>query len=286
MGFQATEASSGEKKVYPSLRGGESGSWSLPARISLIVDLGTQSRPDFQEEYDETKEKHTKALARDNNPATLETVDGKEMINLPQAPVRQVVFFADLVTEMMDYGEDIGEKPYRIMLNKSFMGEIQGTPLTIGQARDNNGKVIKDSPKTFNSRSLVAKLGKACGVNFVKNGNDIRPLAGKAFAATVENTVKGDACYTNFKSASPMMEGIEVPPLAEDCMLITFEDATADQMKFLWKNVRAAIKTSSDFEGSQIQKAMKEADEAFANGGEDKKSETPEEGVDDNEPPF
>ena len=69
MSFTATEAQSGEQKVFPKIKNGEEGTWSLPARISLIVDMGTQERPDFQEDYDAAKDKHVKALERTNNPA-------------------------------------------------------------------------------------------------------------------------------------------------------------------------------------------------------------------------
>ena len=68
------------------------------ARISLIVDIGTQERPDFEE-----KDKQ-----------------GNVIEVKPQKPAQQVVVFADLVDQVVDYGGDIGEKQYRLMLNKEL----------------------------------------------------------------------------------------------------------------------------------------------------------------------
>lgn len=257
--FTPTEAGSGEKKDFPKIRNGEVGTFTLPARISIICDLGQQERDNFEEDYKEGDPKHEDALKRDKNPATLKEEDGKTLISIPQMPVRQVVVFADLMTEKVDYGETIGSKPYRIMLNKMFMGDISGTALTVMQARDNKGNIIKDSPKTFHARSLLTQLGKACGVNLAKNNNDISLIAGKAFAATIENkeTKKGDI-FAKFNSATPLMEGMNVPEMEDEPLLISFDTATAEQMQFLWKPVKETIKKSSDYPGSQIEKAMKE----------------------------
>lgn len=259
MAFTPEEASSGTTKEFPKIKGGEEGVWALPARISLIVDLGQQERENFEEEY-KGDSKQEEALKREKNPAILVERDGKTYFSNPQTPVRQVAIFADLMTEKVDFGEKIGEKPYRIMLNKSFQGNISGTALTVMKSRDKDGKTIEDSPKTFHVRSLLSKLGKACGVNFVKNGNDIRALASQAFAATVENkkAKSGDAVYTNFRDASPLMEGVVVPEMETECQLITFEDATKEQIQFLWSNVIKTIKKSGDYAGSQIEKAIQE----------------------------
>lgn len=260
MAFTPEESQSGTPRVYPKIKNGEEGTWSLPARISMIVDVGTQERPNFEEEYEKGKEKHESALKWETNPAVLIEREGKQFISIPQKPNRQVVIFADLVSEKVDYGAPVGEKQYRLMLNKSFKSAITGTPLTVMQARDDKGNVIEGSPKTFHTRSLLNQLGKACGVSFVKNGNDIRELANKPFACTVESkkAKQGDGVFTNFKSATPMMEGVPVAELDEPCQLITFEEATVDQVKTLRKSIIEMIKKSNDYEGSQIEKAIKE----------------------------
>lgn len=69
---------------------------SRPARISLIVDLGIQERPDFED----SKTKETR----------------------PQSPCQQLAIFADLPNDVVDYGGNIGKQPYRLCLNKTFAG--------------------------------------------------------------------------------------------------------------------------------------------------------------------
>ena len=68
---------------------------SRKARISLIVDLESKNREDFEEK--KTGEKR------------------------PQKPCQQIAVFADLVADTVDYEREIGKQHYRLLLNKSLL---------------------------------------------------------------------------------------------------------------------------------------------------------------------
>src|SRR5437763_16906908 len=84
-----------EPRNFPVPKGG-----ARRARVSLIVDLGTQER-------DPVWELDGKLVK--------EGTDGA--VEKAQKPAHQVAVFADLVNDVVDYGGDIGEAQYRLMLN-------------------------------------------------------------------------------------------------------------------------------------------------------------------------
>lgn len=295
MSFAPQEGGSGEGFNYPKFKQGEEGVYNVAARISVLCDLGIQSRPDFVEEYDDsekgqTYEKHKAALERSKNPATLYEDNGKTYISIPQTDVRACAMFVDYPNERVDYG-DLGEKAYRQLINgRDFKtGDIRGFALTVSHPRSPDGKQMKDKPKTFSPRSTIAQLAKATGVSMIKNGNDITQLVNVPFLATVENKITGSGnVFTKFSSAAPLVEGMQVPELDDEPLIISFENATAEQIKFLWKNVVAQIKKAKDYEGSQIQKAIQEY-EAEANNGsgpENNSDQSSDDNTDDDSAPF
>ena len=96
---------------------------SRRARVSLIVDLGTQEREPFNAGKPDEK---------------------------PQKPCQQVAVFADLVADTVDYGGDIGKAHYRLMLNGSFGGVLKGINFDVekaleGEDLDNLLLKIKDA---------------------------------------------------------------------------------------------------------------------------------------------
>lgn len=237
-----------EKHNYPTPKAG-----SRPARISLIVDLGIQEREDFEDKVTgETK---------------------------PQKPVQQVVVFADLVNDVVDYGDAIGKMPYRLCLNKTFQGETQGVNFTAVPPRDQDGNQIAGKAWGFHPQNLLTKIAKAIQKPEVIESMDIEEFLNEALMAQVEvkktesKDKKDDdgnpVVYTNvnYRGASevPMVEnddGEEAPmkikPLASPAMIISFDDAEASQIKFLRKNLIAKIKLAKNYAGSQMQKAIQE----------------------------
>lgn len=219
-----------------------------PARISLIVSLGVQKRPDFEEAGKPPK---------------------------PQKDCLQVVVFADLPKDRVDYGGEIGEKQYRLLLNKQFKGEIQGVNFFTQSAKDADGNNITSKPWGLHPASLLTKLFKAIGKDELiyepkpREGVDIMPLLGQAFMADVEvkktphKEGKTDKdgnviVYTNvnFKGAAPVPEDYPIGDLEVEPKIIHFKNATKDDIQLIRANLLKQIKLAVDYPGSQMQKAV------------------------------
>lgn len=236
-------------------------------RVSLIVDMGTQEREDFvNEQTGETK---------------------------PQNACQQVAVFADLVNDVVDYGGKIGKAQYRMLLNKSFKGEVQGVNFVTVPPKDGDGKIVKGKPWTLHPANLLTKLAKAVGKPGIIVDNDkpesldIERLLDEAVLIEVEVKKtpakdKKDAngnplVYTNvnFKNATPVPpqtneDGDEVPAvvkkLTQPALCITFENAKKEDIKFIRPGLLKQIKLAVNYAGSQMQAAV----EAFeAEKGED-----------------
>lgn len=241
---------------------------SRKARISLIVDLGVQEREDFEDP-------NTKELK-------------------PQKPAHQVAVFADLVNDVVDYGGDIGKAQYRLLLNKSFMGDVTGINFNTVPPRDADGKKIDGKPWTLHPANLLTKLAKVVDKEEItvdgkhKESLDISLLLDAPFMAQVEvkitETDKEDKdgnkiVYknVNYKGAAPVPmqedeDGNEEPmPIAElkqKARCITFDEATVEDIKFIRGNLLKKIKLANNYAGSQIEKAI-QAFEAQKGGADD-----------------
>jgi len=191
-----------EQRNFPTPKAG-----ARRARVSLIVDLGTQDREPIWVDPDTGK-------------AVKEGTDGAELKELK--PTQQIAIFADLVNDVVDYGGDIGEAQYRLMLNKSFKGNIQGINLQKMPPTDNKGNIIQGKSWNFHINSILSKLGKAVEIDgFGEDGNDdVEVLLGKQFFADVEvketNSGKqdkdgNDIIYknVNFKNANKVAAEIK-----------------------------------------------------------------------------
>ena len=253
---QAQANTSGERKPsgvapngvaykYPVPEGG-----SQAARISLIVDIGIQEREDFLDE---------------------KTGEAK-----PQRPVQQVVIFADLVDQIVDYGGDIGEKQYRLMLNKNFKGDIAGVNFTSVPPRDADGNLIEGKIWTFHPANLLTKLAKATGNDHIlgvdeANNMDIGALLGAGFYADVEvksndsGKKKEDGTpiiynNVNFKGSAklPMVKGkqLEIDELQVTPMILNHENVTAETLIYIRGKVLEMMKKAKEYEGSNLQKLL------------------------------
>ena len=253
---QAQVNTSGERKPsgvapngvaykYPVPEGG-----SQAARISLIVDIGIQEREDFlDEKTGETK---------------------------PQKPVQQVVIFADLVDQIVDYGGDIGEKQYRLMLNKNFKGDIAGVNFTSVPPRDADGNIMDGKIWTFHPANLLTKLAKATGNDHIlgvdeASNMDIGALLGAGFYADVEvksndsGKKKEDGTpiiynNVNFKGSAklPMVKGkqLEIDELQVTPMILNHENVTAETLVYIRGKVLEMMKKAKEYEGSNLQKLL------------------------------
>jgi len=283
---------------FPTPRAG-----SRKARLSLIVDMGTQEREPFEEADGTMKE---------------------------QKPCQQVAVFADLVADTVDYGGDIGKQHYRLLLNKSFQGKVQGVNFVATPPKDAKGNLIQGKPWGFHPANLLTKIAKAVGREDVIESMDVEQLLDLPFMASVEvkQTEAKDGkkdkdgnviVYknVNFKGAAQVPEDddgnpIEVAPLNCEAKCITFDNATKEDIRFIRAGLRKQIKLALNYAGSQMQKAIeafeaenggdkdgdkqeqpakaaaqsKEAAKAAAKGKAKPQQETPADDMDDSDVPF
>lgn len=256
------------------------------ARISLIVDLGTQKRPDVYKTADGK-------MANEDTPGAVGT---------PQKPAQQVAVFADLVSDTVDYGGSIGKAHYRLMLNKSFKGVLSGITFQKSPPKDAKGKDIPGKPWAIHPQNLLTKLAIAVGKPEIAESADISLLLNEQFMATVEvketdsgkkNAEDEPIIYrnVNFKGASQVPaeikedengDEVEVVPtfaaLKTPAMCITFTNAKKEDIKYLRKSIINQIKLADNYAGSNMQKAI----EAFEAEG---KEGTNDEAGDDDEAP-
>lgn len=245
---------------------------SRKARTSLIIDLGVQNREDFvDEKTGETKE---------------------------QKPCQQVVVFADLVADNVDYGGSIGKQQYRLLLNKSFKNEVVGINFTKTPPKDADGKLLEGKPWGLHPANLLTKLAKAIGKpEIAVEGDapenlDISLLLDEPFMANVvvkktEAKDKKDKegnpiVYTNVNYAGcapvPHQEDddgndigpIPVPELKQKPRCVTFDSAEKEDIQFIRPSLIKVIKQANNYAGSQMQKAIEAYEAEKATAGDEK----------------
>lgn len=236
----------------PSNSGENTGLFPVPkagsrkARVSLIVDLGEQNRPDFEDE----KTGETK----------------------PQKPCQQVAVFADLVNDTVDYGGTIGKQHYRLLLNKTFAGEITGINFMFVPPKDAKGKIIEGKSWQLHPANLMTKLAKAVNKPDIIESGDIEQLLDCPFMAQVEvkekdsgkQNDKGEPIIyrnVNYKGCSEVPlddddEPMQVAELNTEAKCITFQNAKVEDIKFIRKKLIDMIKLANDYAGSNMEKAI------------------------------
>lgn len=237
-----------------------------PARVSLIVDLGEQNRKDFV---------------------------GDDGVAKPQKPAHQIAIFLDLTSDVVDYGGTLGMKPYRLMLNKSFLGDIDGINFGVGPVRDAKGAVIQGRPWNYHPMSIITKLAKATKTTPILEGTnlDLEQLLNKPLMATVEvkrsedkNGKIDDATgkvkvyeNVNFRGVGEVPEMPDgslfpVPECSLKPRVISFDNATLEDVEIIRRDLRDKIKLANNYAGSQMQKAIEELEAKMnkGSGGENK----------------
>lgn len=235
-----------------------------PARIGLIVDLGVQNREDLEMEYKPDEHKDLTPFER----------DGKQYVTIPRKPAQEIAMFADLTSDVVDYG-DIGKQSYRLLMNKSYMGNIQGISFSGCYSFDKQGQILKDKGFTFHSNSIITKTAKATCQEQIISGSgddnmDVAQLLGKPLMVQVDKTEKdGGKCYINFKGVAqvPMIPSDPSDPDSEEvmmtikeatqpAMLITFDTINEENKKYLNGMVVNKIKQATNYVGSKMQEVL------------------------------
>jgi len=262
---------------------------NTPAIISLIVDLGVhtpdmnvrdtaetefktrEEAEDYLEEIMNLKGKTEGAKFKISEEGDKFKINGE--IYQPKDS-QQIAIFADLVENVVDYGDEIGKKPYRIMLNKTFNGELKGFSLSVVPPQ-NGGNLW-----TFAGNSMLTKLAKATKQEYIIDGsdkeklNDIGYILGKSIMADVKKNTKGDNTYINVSGVSSLPKSLEktvdyslVTPVGISFDTATVEDLEKAQLR---GNIFKKIKAAKNYEGSAISKAIQEFEAKSGSGQKDK----------------
>ena len=256
------------------------------AIISQIVDLGIHTPP-----LSANIEKSTELDTREEAEALVAQVETMlkksdfEKVKIVEqgdkfivnAQVRQpkdrqeVAVFADLVGNVIDYGGEIGQKPYRALLNKTWKGEIRGLGLAVVPPQKQGGVW------TFAPNSMITELAKVTRQNTITDGtvkndlNNIGLILGKSLMVDVVKTEDGDKIYVNVKGISSVPSALAkmidyslVNPVG-----ISFDDVSVESLKAagIRGSIIKKIKQANNYQGSKMQKAI-EAYEALNNGEE------------------
>lgn len=258
---------------------------NTPAILSLIVDLGVHTPPlnvsdqgsaDFETEEEandylaqiiEIKGEKDGAKFKISQEGDKFTINGN--IYQPKDG-QEVAIFADLVDNIVDYGDEIGKKPYRIVLNKSWMGELKG--FSLKAVPPQKGSKVW----TFAGNSMLTKLAKATKNDVIIDGSDAKKLnniglmLGSKIMADVVKNVSGENTYVNIAGVSSIPKALEatVDTSLVEPIGISFTNATLELLEkaCLRGNIFKKIKSANNYKGSNIQKAIEEYEEKHGGG--------------------
>ena len=174
---------------------------------------------------------------------------------------QEIAVIADLVDNMVNYGEDIGEKQYRIVLNGYWDKQIKGFPLKKSAPNQ------KDGVWTVKSNSKLYELAKSTGcahlIEVDLDEADWSEMLGKGFNVVI--TKSGDKNqYIRAGATTPLKKkkGVveEIEDLEIEPVLITFDTDDVEELKraFLRHDIIKKIKSATDFAGSPLEKTIEE----------------------------
>ena len=244
--------------------------------ISGIVDVGKHQDPERVEPMDEgdAATKEWKQRMVDNKKAT---VDEDGNFHFQAAPCQEVCFYVDFPNITVDKGQFFGDSnpaPYRVLLGGVFDRKPAQLTKVQGYKNSNNEWV-------FGDKNRATKLAKAAKVSGIKDGfaqSRLLELIGKPVQFSLEVYINS-AGYLQEKvlQPSPLMAGIPVPEYDENLLFYVGmnEDNEDAYLKVLTKPVKGYIEGALDYEGSKLQEQL----EAAGQGGDDKPSEKPVDGV-------
>lgn len=177
-----------------------------------------------------------------------------------------LVIMADLVDNIVDYGGDIGEKPYRIMLNRVWDKKIYGFPLKkVPPATEGGTWTVKGNSKlaelanaTDNKHLLEVDLEDANWFELAGAGMNIS-IGKKGADNQYINIGKCVGLKKNRKTGAVE----EIGDLLQEPTVIMFDDVTVEELEeaHLRYDVIKLIKSAQNYEGSMMQEALEEYEE-------------------------
>ena len=222
--------------------------------------------PDIEDAEDVDVGKYTKTIQLEAD-GTWEVVDESPEYIIEaneyggEREYQELAMFADLTENPVDYGEDIGTKAFRVMLNRRWMGEVNGFQLKKSKPAQ------KDGVWTIKGNTKLAELASATGHKDLLECDledaDWSEMLGEAFNITIEKS-GDDGQYLNIgkcvalKKKKGVLEDVE--DLEQDAILLTFDDVTVEELELahIRGDIIKKIKKASDYKGSQMQKAVEE----------------------------
>ena len=222
--------------------------------------------PDIEDAEDVEVGKYAKTIQLEED-GTWEVVDESPEFIIEaneyggEREYQELAMFADLTENPVDYGEDIGTKAFRVMLNRRWMGEVNGFQLKKSKPAQ------KDGVWTIKGNTKLAELVSATGHKDLLECDledaDWSEMLGEAFNITIEKS-GDDGQYLNIgkcvalKKKKGVLEDVE--DLEQDAILLTFDDVTVEELELahIRGDIIKKIKKASDYKGSQMQKAIEE----------------------------
>lgn len=254
-------------------------------------------------DFDESKTKTLKLTGKGDKARWIETdTDPEYVVNINEyggfkkdgTPLlyQEIALVADCTEMEIDYGEDIGVKPYRILLNKTWMGDVTGFQLKkVPPAK-------KDGVWTIKGNTKLAEVITACGKKELLDVDledaDFSEILGEAFNIAIEKNGDNDQ-YVNIGKAIPLKKkkGVpeEVAELWDEPLVITFENATADLLEqaHVRGDIIKKIKSATNYKGSAMEEAVEEYEARnkakYKAQAESQESDLDDEGDDEDEKP-
>lgn len=245
--------------------------------ISGVIELGLQKQEDAKMKWTGTPEQEEAEIAKNPNQYFEDLEDDKGNVQRfkrwPVKDAEEVAITIDFPGVMLNRGQFYGDEeaeahPLRGLLNNEWKTEIAGKNYkTVGRPFSLQARRDKDSGKwSIASNSTLFKLAQAAGV--LKDGTfqkeQLGDLIGEAVLVNVHvySTKSGDKEFLNEKFA--LMGGVPkimqsaIPTLDEKYMyLINFKgEQDLEAVKNLRQSVINTMRLASNFEGSDIQKAL------------------------------
>lgn len=254
--------------------------------ISLIVDLGVHTpdrtaTTDRNSEFDSQVEAESaleeiKQLLGDKKfnekGVKISEVGDKFVINAcayNPKPRQEIAVFADLVDNIVNYGGEIGDKPYRALLNKTWKGEVRGLGLSVVPPQGKGGVW------TFAPNSMLTELAKVTKQKQITDGSDkaalnnIGLILGKSLMVDMVKNVDGEKVYVNVQGIGTVPNALEktidyslVNPVGVSFDTVTVEILKEAQLR---GNIIKKIKSADNYVGSKMEKAIKELESGYSN---------------------
>lgn len=234
--------------------------------ISGVIDLGIQPVDDGHKKSDIAPEDEAEYLEK--NPTNYfdevivdyKTQKKERHVFWPQKPQRAVAISVDFPQFKYDWGGEIGEQPFRFLLNGEFIHKgMKRSDIVVARTYD-----LKETTKDFSPRWSLAKnslLHKAAvATNVIKpdepfTKQDIGKLIGKAALFESRFWLEGEYANEKISFKGEVPEGMPIPEFNEDSLYYINLDGENEEsaVKQLRKSVKNTIKNSVSYEGSKLQ---------------------------------